>query len=794
MSRFKELVIEAHRRSLWQVLGLYVAASWIVLQVVEVLTTSIGLPDWVPGFAVVLLLIGLPVVLATAFVQERPGGAAAPPDAASTSRAHGTTDPQQAGGGRAATAAGTSAPDGGDRAPEVVDLTRQGSGGGRSLLTWRNALLGGAAAFALLTVLAGGWMASRAMGIGPAGTLVAKGVLDERSPIVLTEFAAEDRSLARAATEAFRVDLSQSGLVKLVEPAFVAEALGRMERPGDAGLDEALGRELAQREGIQAVIAGEINPAGDGYVLSARLLDAVTGEVLTSHRETAEDASRVIGAIDRLSKALRERMGESLRTLRAEEPLERVTTADLEALRKYSQAVQATDVEGDDARAIALLEEALEADSAFAMAWRKLGIVLANRNMDRTRQVQALTKAYEHRDRLTERESYLAGAAYHKDVQNDRPRAITAYENMLRLDPDDGWALNNLGILFAELRESERAAEMYRSALGVDSTNLAPYFNLVVTLTNLGRFDEAWSTLEALERNVPGTPYPRELGAHLALNQRDWDRARTLTDRMAAERAGDLYWRAESFRHLTAVAEIRGRLAEAAEHRRETVAARVRMGSEPEALDAAMGAAWVALQVRRDTVAALTTAEALLAEHPLDAMEPLDRPYGTIFYFYANSRRPERAREILAEWEEAVPEERRDPLMVPRTRAALAFAEGRWREAIEGARRTDEGPCLLCSLPILAWSYDLSGERDAAIATWERYVDTPFFNRDGFDAGSLAHAYERLGHLHEEAGDLERASLYYARFVELWEEADQELRPRVEAARSRLEAILAERG
>ncbi|MEE8550183.1 MAG: hypothetical protein V3T08_02895, partial [Gemmatimonadota bacterium] len=70
MSGLKQLIHEIHRRSLWQVLGIYVAVSWVVFQVVQTLTEGLGLPDWVPPLAFVLLLIGLPIVMATAFVQE----------------------------------------------------------------------------------------------------------------------------------------------------------------------------------------------------------------------------------------------------------------------------------------------------------------------------------------------------------------------------------------------------------------------------------------------------------------------------------------------------------------------------------------------------------------------------------------------------------------------------------------------------------------------------------------------------------------------------------------------------
>ena len=74
MDRIRQLIHEAHRRSLWQVLSVYMVAAWVALQVVEIITESAGLPDWAQPFALILLVIGLPVVLATAVVQEgRPG-------------------------------------------------------------------------------------------------------------------------------------------------------------------------------------------------------------------------------------------------------------------------------------------------------------------------------------------------------------------------------------------------------------------------------------------------------------------------------------------------------------------------------------------------------------------------------------------------------------------------------------------------------------------------------------------------------------------------------------------------
>ena len=124
------------------------------------------------------------------------------------------------------------------------------------------------------------------------------------------------------------------------------------------------------REGIRAVVSGEVNAAGGGYMLSTQLISAADGEVLAAYRVTADDSTEVIGAIDRLSKKLRERIGESLKTIRRDEPLESVTTSSLAALRKYSQAIRALDLESDTRKGTALLEEAIAFDTAFAMAHR----------------------------------------------------------------------------------------------------------------------------------------------------------------------------------------------------------------------------------------------------------------------------------------------------------------------------------------------------------------------------------------------------------------------------------------
>src|SRR3990172_1822792 len=180
-------------------------------------------------------------------------------------------------------------------------------------------------------------MGIRVMGIGPVGTLVASGALDRRDMLLVADFENRtgDSGLATSITEAFRIDLAQSPVVRLMDQSGITQVLRRMNREPRTRLDLALAQEIAEREGVKAVVVGDIGTLGRGYVVSARLLSAAEGTELVALRETAGDDAGIIGAVDRLSKSLRERIGESLRSIRAHDPLDNVTHRALAALKPH---------------------------------------------------------------------------------------------------------------------------------------------------------------------------------------------------------------------------------------------------------------------------------------------------------------------------------------------------------------------------------------------------------------------------------------------------------------------------
>jgi len=764
----KSLLHELHRRSLWQVLGLYLAGSWVALQVVETLTESAGLPEWVPAMALVLLVIGFPIVIGTAFIQE--GVRTRVPEAPPRSLA------------------GV-----GEVPPPPVPSTMQG------LFTWRRAVLGGVGALLLLLLGVGGWIAMRSLGVGPAATLVAQGVLDEQDRILLADFnnRTPDSLLAGVVTEALRVDLAQSKAVRLAEQGVVSGALSRMELSADTPLDETLARLIAQREGIKAVLSGDVGSAGSGFVLTAELVEPANGEILFTHREDARGPDEIIDAINRLSRRLRERVGESLGSIRAAPPLERVTTSNLEALRLYTQAVRAIEIEGDNERGLALLDEAVALDTAFAAAYRKIGVTLGNQFEQRDRLVTAIGKAYQHRDRLTQSERYMTTAAYHTQLTGDTRQAVAAYEALLETDPTYYPALNNLGILYYGLRDPARAEELYLQAAKADRSSPFPWLNAVWPQVDRGGFDAARATLDSLDAVFPGYPAVPSHRAQLAVVEGDYEAANDYLSSQLETRAGDLFRRAEAHRLLGSIAATRGRMGLAERHLRDSRSANESRGVPSASLDDALSFAWVDLVAREDTAAARRRIAAALAATPLDGLPAPDRPYLNLADLHAWMGETDRARGLLAEYETAIPPDLRgsggeNDLL--RTRAVLVAAESRTEEALELIRESDTGGCRACAMPYYAHVFERAGMADSAIAARERYVELTWLDRIYFDEAVLAANLERLGELYDARGDTESAARYYAEFVELWAEADEELQPRVRAAQARLEEILRQRG
>ena len=668
---------------------------------------------------------------------------------------------------------------------------RKGNGAWRRWMNWRRTAKGGAVAFTAWGGLVGLYMAMRTFGVGPAGTLLGAGVFEEREHVILADFEnhTTDTLLAAALTEVFRIDIAQSPTVTIMEPDQVSLALVRMERAPTGDLDLDLAREVAVREGARAVIAGEINTAGSGFILSARVVSAESGETLAAHRETASDSSEVIQAIDRLSRGLRSRIGESLRSVRAGEPLEQVTTASLDALRRYSLAIRAGAV-GDQVRSAELLREAVALDTTFAMAYRRLALSRVISGADRS---EALEQAYRLRDRLSERErSYVLGTYY--SMVEDRDQAVATYRSLLEMYPDDVTALTNLAYEHLDQRNFARAEPLYSRVVELDSLS-GLYGNLIITQVALGRLEDARNTMDRFREMVPGHGLSEIFPILMAVNDGLYDSAEVEFLAFSERHSDNLLWSSTGAEQLAQLALLQGRLGDAEQHFADAVSGAEQLGIPYAGLQGVRRAALLEIWFRNREDRGLVILDSGLTVHPFEEIPIPDRPYGDLVMLYAVAGEPDRARSFMNAFDaSADPRTTRSNELRHQAMAGwIALAEERARDAVQAFRAADGGMCPTCILPMLGMAYDLLDQPDSTVAVYERYLETPWFARIETDMLVLADIYERLGQIYAARDDAEHARDYYTRFIALWEDADVELQPRVEAARTVVESLRPDR-
>jgi tetratricopeptide (TPR) repeat protein len=421
------------------------------------------------------------------------------------------------------------------------------------------------------------------------------------------------------------------------------------------------------------------------------------------------------------------------------------------------------------------------------MAYRTLAVALANRNQDREERVRSMEKAYAHADRLPEVERYLTIATYYtQGPKPDDAKAIAAYDTLLKIRPNQYAALNNLALLYARKRDFAKAEESARQSIAASPSLLTAYRNRMVYQAELGDLAGVESTWAA-ELKMSGN-LPRVAAEHGAVlyARGQYDSAAALVDSVARANPTQADLAQTALVIKSAIAFTRGRLSEGLKLASENA----EMSSRPTApLTASSDSAIVEAFVRESKHKALTYLEAGLARTPLSSIQQLDRPYVPLAQVYALAGRPDRAREMLGDYEKNT--EGIAPDVVAATRhqlmSAIAMAEGRYLDAAREARAGDYGACTICMLPTIGMAYDAAQQPDSAIAALTKYVEsTALSNRAGSNQFFLAASYKRLGELWEAKNNREKAAHYYALFVDLWKNADADLQPKVAEVRKRL--------
>jgi tetratricopeptide (TPR) repeat protein len=320
--------------------------------------------------------------------------------------------------------------------------------------------------------------------------------LSETDTIVLADFANStgDAVFNDTLKQALAVDLGQSPFLNILSEDKVRQILGRMTRPAETRLTADVAREVCQRAGSKAYLAGSIASLGSQYVLGLNAVNCASGDVLAREQAAAASKEQVLVALQRAATKLRGELGESLRSIqRFDTPLEEATTSSLEALQAFTLGRGA--VGTDDAAAVPLLQRAIQLDPNFAMAYASLGTSYSILG-EQTLAAESTRKAYELRDRVSEPEKFYIESHYYHFVVGDLEKARQVYELWLQTYPRDEASRNNLSAIHQQFGQYEEGLAGFRELLRRDPEDGMPYVNVVYSYIYLNRPNEAQAAAE----------------------------------------------------------------------------------------------------------------------------------------------------------------------------------------------------------------------------------------------------------------------------------------------------------
>jgi len=234
---------------------------------------------------------------------------------------------------------------------------------------------------------------------------------------------------------AFRIGLEQSRYVNVLSDLKTRETVKLMQRdPEQTKVDRAIGSEVAIRDGARALILPTIAEIGGRVRVTAEVIDPSTQTTVWSESADGSGAESVLPSLDTVNQKLRVRLGEALATVSSEsQPLDKVATKNLDALRAYSLAERAYSSERL-ADSVALYRQAIKLDPDFALAHIGLARALVYSD-DRKQATSELESASRSRDRLSPRDALFV-EAWQASMQGSHKAALEKWKLLSNLYPD----------------------------------------------------------------------------------------------------------------------------------------------------------------------------------------------------------------------------------------------------------------------------------------------------------------------------------------------------------------------
>ncbi len=338
----------------------------------------------------------------------------------------------------------------------------------------------------------------------PAAPVATPATLTEKDTVVLADFdnKTADSVFDDALKQALAVQLGQSPFINILSDRKVGETLRLMGSQPSTRITPEVAKELCVRTGSKAIVLGSISNLGGQYVIGINAVGCSSGDSLAEEQVEAAGKPDVLKALDKAAASLRTKLGESLASVQKFDVPVEATTPSLEALKAYSMGITTGRTKGD-AEAIPFMKRAIELDPNFAMAYVGLAVEYANLGRASLAAENA-KKAYDLRDRVSERERYRISAFYFQYVTGEVEKATEAYELWAKSYPNDPIPHGNLGFIYSALGQYDKSIVETQAQQRLEGS-IVGYGNLAGTYINLGRLQEARQTLaEAQQKNFDG--------------------------------------------------------------------------------------------------------------------------------------------------------------------------------------------------------------------------------------------------------------------------------------------------
>jgi serine/threonine protein kinase/tetratricopeptide (TPR) repeat protein len=294
--------------------------------------------------------------------------------------------------------------------------------------------------------------------------------------------------------QALRIQLEQSPFLNIIPENKARRALTFMERPGSTRLTEGVAREVCLRIGGKVVIQNSISTLGQHYVIGLRAVNCQSGDAVANEQAEAENREGVLRALDIVTKTMRSRLGESLANIRKYDTPFEATTPSLDALKAYSMAIEVRDQQsGKDA--IPLFKRAIEIDPNFAMAYARLGIEYINYDQSELGRA-AIRRAYELRQRVSDRERLHIEALYYRDITGQLDKAEEAYQLREKIYPQDTSPRTGLMIVYNSLGQFDDSIREGEESVRIAPADAIPYLDLSSSYINANQFENAQRILD----------------------------------------------------------------------------------------------------------------------------------------------------------------------------------------------------------------------------------------------------------------------------------------------------------